>query len=355
MFSSQWERMELILPGRLDNAFSIALFAERIGAPFPALSTLALTMGNSGYVMEDTLWMFQNLPQLRNFRLFNGLDLFYVPIDAAALTSLELQTEISLANCNEIFQDFPNLWHLALGDIDFDLPAAPALGPLPPLQSLVLGLAGSDFLALITLPHLRRLNYSIYSRDDIDTLLAFIGRSACALTHLTLCVHLLLEDFFLLQCLQVLPTLEDLCIEYQYSDTRTLCNHLQSLDIVPHLHSFLFRNWNWEPFGIPTPHSFGCYRPGGVCVPRPGASRVYHPSTSGLHPHERCCRTDRTQKNSAVWSRVDSASAFMVEDWNSQRVNISVCPTVHFPYLTPAKFRLCAEEQLDFPYPHPNS
>ncbi|KAJ7697547.1 hypothetical protein B0H16DRAFT_1396849 [Mycena metata] len=242
MFAPQWERMELAFPDWLDNARSIALFAERIGGPFPALSTLALTVGSSRY-MEETLGMFQNLPQLRHFRLFSGLAPSRVPIGAAPLTSLELQTEVSLNDCNAIFQRFPNLQHLGLLYIDFDLPAAPVPSPRPPLQSLSLGPGGSDFLALLAFPHLRRLNYSIYDSDDIDILLAFIGRSACSLTHLTLRVHALTEDVFLLQCLQVLPFLEDLRINYWQAGSRRLCNHLQSLDIVPHLHTLSF----WEP------------------------------------------------------------------------------------------------------------
>ncbi|KAJ7734261.1 hypothetical protein B0H16DRAFT_1767529 [Mycena metata] len=215
-FAPHWERMELALQNLSSFSFNIDDFTARIGGPLLALSTLALTVDHLPYAIEQTPGMLKNLPQLRDFRLFNGLALSDVPIA------------------------FPALRHLGLWDIDFDLPAAPVLGPLPPVQSLFLDLAGSDVLAFVTLPHLRRLNYSIYSSDDIDTLLAFIGRSACALTHLTLRVHLLLEDFFLLQCLQVLPALEDLCIEYWHAGTRTLCNHLQYLDIVPHLHSLSF-------------------------------------------------------------------------------------------------------------------
>ncbi|KAJ7037087.1 hypothetical protein C8F04DRAFT_1093513 [Mycena alexandri] len=239
MFAPQWERMELAFPDWLDNARSIALFAERIGGPFPALSTLALAVGSSRY-MEETLGMFQNLPQLRHFRLFSGLAPSRVPIGTAPLISLELQTEVSLADCNASFQGFPNLRHLGLLYIDFDLPAAPTPGPRPPLQSLGLGPGGSDFLALLAFPHLRRLSYLIYTSDDIAILPAFIGRSACSLTHLTLRVQALMEDFFLLRCLQVLPFLEDLRIEYWQAGSRTLCNHLQSLDIVPHLHTLSF-------------------------------------------------------------------------------------------------------------------
>ncbi|KAJ7774070.1 hypothetical protein B0H16DRAFT_1713903 [Mycena metata] len=82
--------------------------------------------------------------------------------------------------------------------------------------------------------------YSCPVGDDIDTLLAFIGRSACSLTHLALRVHAFMEDLFLLQCLQVLPLLEDLRVVYKQQGARTLCNHLRSLDTVPRLCSLSF-------------------------------------------------------------------------------------------------------------------
>ncbi|KAJ7718743.1 hypothetical protein B0H16DRAFT_1475395 [Mycena metata] len=178
--------VELAFPDWPDNARSIALFAERIGGPFPALSMLALSVGSSRY-MEETLRMFQNLPQLRHFRLFSGLAPSRVPIGAAPLTSLELRAEVSLADCNLIFQRFPVVASRS---------------------------QGVQFPPLLAFPHLRRLDYLIYTSNDIDILPAFIGRSARTLTHLTLRVHTFMEDFFLLQCLQVLPLLEDLRIEY---------------------------------------------------------------------------------------------------------------------------------------------
>ncbi|KAJ7719123.1 hypothetical protein B0H16DRAFT_1475134 [Mycena metata] len=76
--------MELALP-YLSN---IDDFTARIGGPFLALSTLALTVGHLPYAIEQTLGMFQNLPQLRDFRLFYGLALSRVPIGGAPLTFL---------------------------------------------------------------------------------------------------------------------------------------------------------------------------------------------------------------------------------------------------------------------------
>ncbi|KAJ7021534.1 hypothetical protein C8F04DRAFT_1140431 [Mycena alexandri] len=250
-FAPQWERMELALPNFLSSAPDIARFAARIGGPFPALSTLALSIGNLPYVIEQTLGMYQNLPQLRDFRLSYGLALSRVPIGGAPLTSLELQTEVSLGDCNATLQRFPSLLHLGLLHIDFDLPTASDLGPLPPLKSLTLDIGGCRFLALVTLPHLRHLNYSIYAGDDIDTLVAFLGRSACSLTHLALRIHTVIEDLFLLQCLQLLPLLEDLHIEYRHGGARTLCNHLQSLDIVPQLRTLSFSEL--APYGYTYP------------------------------------------------------------------------------------------------------
>ncbi|KAJ7719116.1 hypothetical protein B0H16DRAFT_1700394 [Mycena metata] len=158
-FASQWERMELALPDSLASPYTIAPFKARIGSSFPALSTLAFAMENLGSVMDERLGMFQNLPQLRDFRLFSGIALSHVPMGGAGLTSFELQAEVSLADCNTIFQVFPNLQHLGLWDIGFDSLTTPVPDPLPSLESLVLGFAGSDFLALVVLPHLRELAY----------------------------------------------------------------------------------------------------------------------------------------------------------------------------------------------------
>ncbi|KAJ7021572.1 hypothetical protein C8F04DRAFT_1195337 [Mycena alexandri] len=154
-FAPHWERMEIALQNLSSFPFNIDDFTARIGGPFLALSTLALTIGHLPYVIEQILGMFQNLPQLRDFWLFNGLALSNVPIGAAPLTSLELRTKVSLADCNLIFQRFPGLQPLGLGDIDFDPPTTPVPGSLPPLHSLRLGPGGANFLALFALPHLR--------------------------------------------------------------------------------------------------------------------------------------------------------------------------------------------------------
>ncbi|KAJ7116947.1 hypothetical protein C8R44DRAFT_879475 [Mycena epipterygia] len=103
---------------------------------------------------------------------------------------------------------------------------------VPLLRSLILD--SGDLLKALTLPHLRRLQYTILQDHHITTLLSFLSRSPCGLRHLVLFVKCEIEGDSLLDCLRKCPSVEEFRT-YQYEGAGTLYNYLQSPTVLPQL------------------------------------------------------------------------------------------------------------------------
>jgi hypothetical protein len=224
-YAPQWERIEITFP-RSDLHRTLSKFDATVGGPFPKLSALALSIADMPLRIQPALKAFQHAPRLRQLRLFSPLRLSNIFIPAASITTLEIETRFPIEECATMFQQFPTLFSLKLQFIDIDPEEeTPAISHAPPLQSLDLAEWGFALLSLVTLPHLRHLYFTMED-GEIGTLLAFLSRSRCTLTQLTLRIPFRIEDFSLLAVFEVVPLLEHLHIEYWEGGPRTLYNHL---------------------------------------------------------------------------------------------------------------------------------
>ncbi|KAJ7473068.1 hypothetical protein B0H11DRAFT_1918931 [Mycena galericulata] len=230
-YSPRWRRLEISFPRGYRRHPR-----HRILGPFPLLSSLSL----NGYPLLETghLQGFADTPQLRDVRLLGEFSLSNVPIGAAALTSLEIESSISMTECTAIFQRFPTLVHLNLSIAPFIQNSI--LGPVqipPALESLLIDYV--PLLDALTLPRLRRLGYTrpIHDHAAITSLLAFISRSGCVINDLTLHVADI-EDFALAEFFGTVPSIEVLHLDYRRSRTpRTIYGHLESTTLLPLLHT----------------------------------------------------------------------------------------------------------------------
>ncbi|KAJ7186439.1 hypothetical protein C8R46DRAFT_1057195 [Mycena filopes] len=223
-FCAHWGRLEITLPSVDFRAL------ESIPGPFPELRTLAVDLGRHGQDTER-LTVFQAAPQLRIVRLFkSGLTLDNVLLGTTMLTTLELGERLSKEECVAIFMRFPALRHLTASfSFDFDSNDTVAFQHVPPLQSLIID-PSPDPIGMLTLPHLRRLKYFLDSRRT-NRFLAFLSRSACHLTHLTLRTSSI-DNTTLLQCLRAVPHLITFELR-RASDNRRLYERLADPTLLP--------------------------------------------------------------------------------------------------------------------------
>ncbi|KAJ7025943.1 hypothetical protein C8F04DRAFT_1009438 [Mycena alexandri] len=241
-FSAQWGRLELTLP--LSDIPSL----EAIRGPFPELQSLAIDISTARSFSQVTrLTGFLAAPRLRTVRLFSfHLTLNNVLVDSAQVTSLELKEHLSKLAWTAIFTRFPTLRHFTAG-LSFDESDPTAFKSVPPLESLCID-PSEDPLGMLTLPHLRRLKYYI-DTARAGRLLAFLSRSTCLLTHLTLRTYSV-DDDTLLKCLRAVPHLITLELE-RYSRNRGLYEHLQAPVLLPRLQHLAIaesgRDYKYEP------------------------------------------------------------------------------------------------------------
>ncbi|KAJ7720029.1 hypothetical protein B0H16DRAFT_1793907 [Mycena metata] len=241
--SLQWSRLELTLP------LSDIPTLERISGPFPELQSLAIDISTArgSSQVKPSLTGLLAAPRLRTVRVFSSLlHLKKVLARSAQLTTLELKGQLSKAAWTAIFTRFPTLRHFTAG-LSFDESDRTAFESVPPLKSLSID-PSEDPLDMLTLPYLRHLKYYIDTTRSCR-LLAFLSRSNCLLTHLTLRTSSV-DDDTLLKCLGAVPHLITLDLR-RYSRNRGLYEHLQAPALLPRLQHLAItesgRDYKYEP------------------------------------------------------------------------------------------------------------
>ncbi|KAJ7276945.1 hypothetical protein C8J57DRAFT_1223648 [Mycena rebaudengoi] len=163
---------------------------------------------------------FPNAPKLEELRLST----VYVPfaqlrlaVPSITLTRLELHYSNTLQECLDILHNIPQLLHFSIfqhtgTEEQVSHPRRTPESPIFPLHSLELK-SNADLLALVTLPHLRRLSIRF---DDSDRLFAFLSRSRSNISHF----HIRFDwhsidniDTALSLCLQAVPNVSVLRIQ----------------------------------------------------------------------------------------------------------------------------------------------
>ncbi|KAJ7728535.1 hypothetical protein B0H16DRAFT_1697442 [Mycena metata] len=223
-FCAQRGRLELTLP------FNDIPILDSITGPFPQLQSFAVNLSTPRPPPhQPLLTALLAAPQLRSARLLHGLTVDDLRVGSCALTTLELQGELSQMNWSTIFANFTQLRHFTAALEDGNVSA---FTNVPPLESLIIKLG--DPLDVLTLPHLRRLQCFV-DGDQITSFLAFLSRSACVLTQLSLCAWYI-DDGPLIQCLQAVPHLMTLKIRrMDHPRHRYLYDRMQEPGFLPHL------------------------------------------------------------------------------------------------------------------------
>ncbi|KAJ7444625.1 hypothetical protein B0H11DRAFT_440597 [Mycena galericulata] len=210
-FCVQWEHLEIELPSHDLPSF------QNIRGPFPVLTSCSIHF-HKVFGVPYQLTALREAPNLRELRLYRGVSFENIPVELCYLTSLEIHDLLlHLPDCAQLFRSFPRLVHFS-ASVDRRRGSEEPLHAPPSLQSLRLDY-DRGFLAGVTLPGLRRLEYRMYESDDSATMpsfLSFINRSSCSLQDLILCVtcphtyRIDLSESSLIQCLRAVPSLTTL-------------------------------------------------------------------------------------------------------------------------------------------------
>ncbi|KAJ7720020.1 hypothetical protein B0H16DRAFT_1896953 [Mycena metata] len=245
-FRGQWGRLELVLP------FDDLQALDSINGPFPALQTLSIDLAppRRGF-HTPKLTTFQAAPQLRTLRLFRNLSFKDVRLAAPQLTALHLPDRVHFSKEEwiGIFTRFPALRHFT-ASLSFDFEDEDDPSPftnVPPLESLIVD-PSADPLGVLTLPYLRHLQcYLAFNR--VAVFMAFLSRSACILTHLSIRTYEVRDDT-LIQCLRAVPHLITFELK-RHASNDGLYEELRSPGLLPHLqHLSIEENgeeYNYEP------------------------------------------------------------------------------------------------------------
>ncbi|KAJ6465256.1 hypothetical protein DFH09DRAFT_1487163 [Mycena vulgaris] len=203
-FSAQWGRLEICLPSRDLPAFA------RIRGPFPMLQRLAVEMSD-GWPTDEYRPAYWDSPNLRDVSVPRGPKL-------ADLQSVPPQPRSGLTSRG-------SPWQYRTGSALSS--SAPVLENIPPLESLVL-LRSRDPLPILTLPRLRRLQYSPTSSPIF---LSFLSRSRCVLQQLTVNLYSVDEESFM-ACLRTVPSLVRLDV-FRHQKGQSFYEYLQSPTLLP--------------------------------------------------------------------------------------------------------------------------
>jgi hypothetical protein len=212
---------------------------NNILVPLPSLRKLNIHVEN---FRATPFLTFPNAPELEELRLSNSFMPFTqlrLGVPSTVLTRLDMSYRITLQECLDILQHFPQLLHFSVfQDTDIEKlvhTRRTSESPIFHLESLELML-NTDLLALVTLPHLRRL--TIGPRHN-DQLLTFLSRSSVNITrfHITFDWHSI--DNALRLCLQAVPNVSVLRIRLCGPAINSTVSDLHALDqpnIFPSLH-----------------------------------------------------------------------------------------------------------------------
>jgi hypothetical protein len=188
------------------------------------------------------LQIFSVAPQLRAVRC-EDFPPQGVQFPFSQLTSFSGHWQYKVVDCLEVLQEASQLTRARFEQTTIDWTGSPAtvMTPhqvlAPHLQSLRFTCVDSDLITTLldnlTLPDLCELSLSVTGGWVLDfghlSFVSFIRRSACPLESLSLSGLHLTDDVFL-HCMQVIPSLNELIIDFPGDVTnRTICN------LVPHL------------------------------------------------------------------------------------------------------------------------
>ncbi|KAJ7291894.1 hypothetical protein C8J57DRAFT_1492367 [Mycena rebaudengoi] len=209
---------------------------------------------------------FPNAPKLEELRLSTpGVSAVRLRLGAAsmamALTHLEIVYTITIQECLDILQNFPQLLHFSVFHFQLTGSEVSHTGRTPesrifPLQSLQLR-SDTSLLALITLPHLQRLTVRFPGSVNSDRLLAFMSRSRANINYFDIRFLGYRCDRALELCLQAVPNVSVLRIQLERpSDLDNIVSDQQVLDqptIFPSLRTLHVRDHGRHRPPMPQP------------------------------------------------------------------------------------------------------
>ncbi|KAF8162157.1 hypothetical protein K438DRAFT_2025559 [Mycena galopus ATCC 62051] len=251
---AQWERLEAFL------SIADLLELDTVSGPFPCLRVLAID-SNEGYRRPtENVTLSSDLcvhcTSLQGLRIPNSSYLRKHPFPqepaSTRLTTLELSMYDS-ALVVPVLDRLPHLknfiFHCRGSGV---YPSHPPVPVIAQLRCLILGY-GTALLHYVTLPSLEHLGVSISQVEESNAVVAFVVRSGCVLTRLTLLHAVIPLDAWsaLLRVADTVPTL-------QLADTRfgglrniTICPPAGSLAGVNTLSistDFLYNQYNFDVY-----------------------------------------------------------------------------------------------------------
>ncbi|KAJ7707558.1 hypothetical protein B0H17DRAFT_1192037 [Mycena rosella] len=204
--SAKWKALEFHVGPTIHELAEI----NPIGG-FPSLARLVVRSSqlSDPPARPTEIDAFNNAPLLREL-YFGGTpaQLKKLVVPWSQLTTYAC-TRMGVAEVLAVLAKTPNLVHCRLTTSTAN-PSAVLMSPLQHLKTLTFPLSSRlHILANLTLPELQSLDVGLPQEDDIETLLAFLGRSSCKLLHFSACARDT-PAFSFYPCLRAMPTLSSL-------------------------------------------------------------------------------------------------------------------------------------------------